>query len=98
MYTHEQRNTRQQIVHSAMQQDTLYQRVLYFQIDARSQGTRVNVLSTNTRNKVRPSLRRFSRYLHMFNPITCGSPKGPPNSTHVPETKRGRQDRNYLHP
>ena len=48
--------------------------------------------------KVRPSLRRFSLYLHMLKPITCGSPKGPPNSTHVSETKRGRQDRNYFTP
>jgi len=52
-------------------------------------------LLTHT-TKVRPSLRRFSLHLHKLNPITCGSPTGLPNSTHMSETKRGRQDRNYF--
>ena len=86
------------MVYSVMQQEILYQRVLYFQTDARSQGTRVNVLSTDTHNKVRPSLRRYSLNLHMLNPITRESPTGLQNSTHVSETERGRQDRNYFTP
>lgn len=51
MYTQEQRNTRQKMVHSVMQQEILYQSVLYFQTDAHSHGTRVNVLSTDTHDK-----------------------------------------------
>jgi hypothetical protein len=54
-------------------------------------------LLTHT-TKVRPSLRRYSLNLHMLNQITCGSPKGLPNSTQVSETKRGRQDGNYFTP
>lgn len=54
-------------------------------------------LMTHT-TEVRPSLRRCSLNLHTLNPITWGSPTGLPNSTHVSETHRGRQGRNYCTP